>query len=146
MKDTMEQTKMTKNKRAINMEKIDDWKTCKPKRCSTCAVRNACTNAIRSEGTGCAAGWKPVATDTNDEFKGCSICAVRGCFVCRDALRKNKEPVAKDEAVANLKERLQTIRGLAGMYIDLIGTDDECPWVRSMGAIHCQAEQALKGD
>lgn len=50
------------------------------------------------------------------------------------------------EEINTIKERSEEIRDLAGMYTDLIGTDRECPWVRSMGVIHRRAEQAMKGE
>ena len=59
--------------------------------------------------------------------------------------RQAEELKAKDEKIEDMAERLETIVDLAGMYIKLIGTDKECPWVRSMGSIHCQAEAGLKG-
>lgn len=44
---------------------------------------------------------------------------------------------------ADMKERLQEIKDLSGMYMPLLGTDREAPWVRAMMAINGQAEQAL---
>jgi hypothetical protein len=47
--------------------------------------------------------------------------------------------------IGDMTERLGTIKELSDMYIPLIGTEKEAPWVRTMMSINGQAEQALKG-
>ncbi len=46
----------------------------------------------------------------------------------------------------DMKERLETIKQLSDMYIPLLGTKKEAPWVRTMMSINGQAIQALKGE
>lgn len=48
------------------------------------------------------------------------------------------------EIISDKNEQLLTIKQLSEPYAELIGTDKEAPWVRAMGVICVQAEQALQ--
>ncbi len=76
-----------------------------------------------------------------DDFIG-----VRDCVTHHHACDCREAKFAAIEAEnGDIKERIETIKDLAGMYESLYGTDKETPWVRSMMSILGQAEQALKG-